>query len=65
MPMFLANHKRPSVPSTAVGSGRNLAIQVLEFFVSIGVTRRNGDLRKIRPDYELVVGSAAPYVPAP
>jgi selenocysteine-specific elongation factor len=49
----------------AIGSGRNLAIQVLEFFDSIGVTRRNGDLRKIRPDYELVVGSAAPYVPAP
>jgi len=49
----------------AIGTGRNLAIQVLEFFDSIGVTRRNGDLRKTRPDYELVVGSAAPYMPAP
>jgi len=48
----------------AIGSGRTLAIQVLEFFDSIGVTRRNGDLRKILADYELVVGSAAPYSPA-
>jgi selenocysteine-specific elongation factor len=47
----------------AIGAGRNLVIQILEFFDSIGVTRRTGDLRKMRPDYELVVGSAAPYVP--
>jgi selenocysteine-specific elongation factor len=49
----------------AVGTGRNLAIQVLEFFDSAGVTYRNGDLRRMRPEYELVVGSAAPYRPAP
>jgi selenocysteine-specific elongation factor len=48
----------------AIGAGRNLVIQILEFFDSIGVTRRSGDLRKMRPDYELVVGSAAPYAPA-
>ena len=38
-------------------------IQILEFFDSIAVTRRSGDLRRMRPEYELVVGSAAPYVP--
>lgn len=47
----------------AIGTGRTLAIQILEFFDSIGVTHRNGDLRKMRPDYELVVGAAAPYTP--
>jgi selenocysteine-specific elongation factor len=46
-----------------IGTGRTLAIQILEFFDSIGVTRRNGDLRRMRPDYELVVGDAAPYMP--
>jgi selenocysteine-specific elongation factor len=47
----------------AIGAGRNLVIQVLEFFDGIGVTRRNGDVRTMRDDYELVVGSAAPYQP--
>ena len=47
----------------AIGAGRNLVIQILEFFDSIAVTRRSGDLRRMRPEYELVVGSAAPYVP--
>jgi len=49
----------------AVGIGRNLVIQVLEFFDSAGVTYRNGDLRRMRPEYELVVGSAPPHRPAP
>jgi selenocysteine-specific elongation factor len=48
----------------AIGTGRTLAIQILEFLDTVGVTHRNGDLRKMRPDYELVFGSAAPYVPA-
>ncbi len=47
----------------AIGTGRTLAIQILEFFDSVGVTHRNGDLRKMRPDYQLVVGNAEPYVP--
>jgi selenocysteine-specific elongation factor len=47
----------------AIGTGRTLAIQILEFFDTIGVTLRNGDLRRMRPDYELVVGASAPYVP--
>jgi len=47
----------------AIGTGRTLAIQVLEFFDEIGVTRRIGDLRKTRPDFELVIGAADPYVP--
>lgn len=45
----------------ATGIGRNHVIRILEFFDSIGVTRRDGDCRKVRADYHLVVGSAAPY----
>ncbi len=41
----------------ATGIGRNHVIRILEFFDSIGVTRRDGDCRKVRPDYHLVVGS--------
>lgn len=32
------------------GIGRNQVILILEFFDSIGVTRRDGDWRKVRPD---------------
>jgi selenocysteine-specific elongation factor len=49
----------------AIGTGRTWAIHILEFFDSIGVTRRKGDLRRIAPQYPLVVGDAAPYTPAP
>lgn len=48
----------------AIGTGRTLAIQILEFFDGIGVTRRNGDLRKMQPDYLLVVGHAQPHLAA-
>ena len=41
----------------ATGVGRNFTIQLLEFFDRIGVTRRLGDLRRIRADYEVVVAS--------
>jgi selenocysteine-specific elongation factor len=44
-----------------VGCGRTLAIQFLEFFDGIGVTRRNGDFRRMHPDYHLLVGASAPY----
>ena len=47
----------------AIGTGRTLAIQVLEFFDSVGVTRRVGDSRCMRPDHQLVVGSSAPFSP--
>jgi selenocysteine-specific elongation factor len=40
----------------AIGIGRNQVIRILEFFDSIGVMRRDGDRRKVRPDYFLVVG---------
>ncbi|MFC4312769.1 SelB C-terminal domain-containing protein [Steroidobacter flavus] len=43
----------------AIGIGRNQTIRILEFFDSIGVTRRDGDCRKVRPDYHLVVGDSA------
>ncbi|WP_250518408.1 selenocysteine-specific translation elongation factor [Caballeronia sp. ATUFL_M1_KS5A] len=39
----------------AAGIGRNLAIQLLEFLDSVGITRRLGNLRKMRPDYRKVV----------
>jgi selenocysteine-specific elongation factor len=45
----------------ATGIGRNHVIRILEFFDSIGVTRREGDCRKVLRDYHLVVGTAAPY----
>ena len=38
-----------------------LGIRILEFFDSIGVTRRDGDRRKVRADYFLIVGTASPY----
>jgi hypothetical protein len=41
----------------AIGIGRNQVIRALEFLDSIGVTRRDGDHRKARPDYYLVVGN--------
>jgi selenocysteine-specific elongation factor len=46
----------------AIGTGRTLAIQILEFFDGIGVTRRSGDLRRMQPDYLLIVGVAEPFL---
>ena len=43
--------------------GRNWVIILLEFFDSIGVTKRNGNFRTVRPDYQRIVGVAAPYNP--
>ncbi|HUO23454.1 MAG TPA: selenocysteine-specific translation elongation factor [Caulobacteraceae bacterium] len=42
----------------AIGIGRNLTIQILEFLDALGVTQRSGDLRRMRPGYERVVGGA-------
>jgi selenocysteine-specific elongation factor len=43
-----------------IGTGRGLAIEILEFFDRVGVTLRRGDLRRIRPGYELVLGPGTP-----
>lgn len=48
----------------AIGTGRGWAIHILEFFDGLGVTARRGDLRRMRPDYETLVGPADPYTPA-
>jgi selenocysteine-specific elongation factor len=37
----------------AVGLGRKRSIQILEYFDRIGLTRRMGDKRQIRPDSAL------------
>ena len=42
----------------ATGIGRNFVIQLLEFFDRIGVTRRSGDGRRMRGDWEAVTGPA-------
>lgn len=42
----------------ASGMGRNFVIQLLEFFDRIGVTRRLGNNRRMRADWETVVGPA-------
>lgn len=46
----------------AIGTGRTFAIQILESFDATGVTRRSGDLRRMQPDFPLVVGSASPFL---
>jgi selenocysteine-specific elongation factor len=48
----------------ATGTGRGLAIQILEFFDGLGITQRLGDARKMRKDPGTVLGAAAPYRPA-
>lgn len=45
----------------ASGIGRNFLIQLLEFFDRIGVTRRIGEARRMRGDWQAVVGSAPPW----
>jgi selenocysteine-specific elongation factor len=40
----------------AAGISRNLTIELLEFLDSVGITRRLGNQRKMRPDYRNVVG---------
>ena len=38
------------------GIGRNMVILVLEFFDAIAVTSRHGNLRRMHPDHEAIVG---------
>ncbi|WP_443690860.1 selenocysteine-specific translation elongation factor [Pseudomonas sp.] len=51
----------PVIPAAAfrdaVGIGRKRSIQILEFFDRIGLTRRLGDQRRIRPDNALAQSS--------
>ena len=46
----------------ATGIGRTLAIEVLEFFDTLGITQRIGDARKMRKDFVPILGAAV--VPA-
>jgi selenocysteine-specific elongation factor len=48
----------------ATGTGRGLAIQILEVLDGLGVTQRLGDARKMRKDPAAVLGAAAPFRPA-
>jgi selenocysteine-specific elongation factor len=42
----------------ATGIGRSLAIEILEFLDTLGITQRIGDLRKMRKDYVPIFGQA-------
>ena len=44
----------------AIGTGRGLAIQILEFFDKIGITQRLGDNRRIGKDFVPILGPARP-----
>jgi selenocysteine-specific elongation factor len=48
----------------ATGTGRGLAIQVLEFLDGLGITQRLGDARKMRKDPAAVLGAAVPFKPS-
>jgi selenocysteine-specific elongation factor len=47
----------------AIGVGRGLAIEILEFLDSQAITQRVGDARKMRKDYAAVLGAAEPLMP--
>jgi selenocysteine-specific elongation factor len=42
----------------ATGVGRSLAIEILEFLDSLGITQRIGDTRKMRKDFVPILGAA-------
>lgn len=42
----------------ATGVGRSLAIEILEFFDTLGITQRIGDARKMRKDFVPILGPA-------
>jgi selenocysteine-specific elongation factor len=57
--MFIAAQYRD-----ATGLGRTLAIEILEFLDTLGVTQRLGDARKMRKDFVPILGAAvAPPAP--
>ena len=43
----------------ATGVGRSLAIEILEFLDSLGITQRLGDTRKMRKDFVPILGAAS------
>jgi selenocysteine-specific elongation factor len=47
----------------ATGIGRGLAIEILEFLDTLGVTQRLGDARKLRKDFVPILGPAEPAPP--
>ena len=51
----------------ATGIGRGLAIEILEFLDTLGITQRIGDARKLRKDFVPILGEASipPKPPAP
>jgi selenocysteine-specific elongation factor len=49
----------------ATGIGRSLAIEILEFLDSLGITQRVGDARKMRKDFAPILGPAAAPVKPP
>ena len=49
----------------ATGTGRSLAIEILEHLDRLGITQRIGDARKMRRDYVPLLGAAPPLKPLP
>jgi selenocysteine-specific elongation factor len=51
----------------ATGIGRTLAIELLEFLDTLGITQRIGDARKMRKDFVPILGAATapPKPPSP
>ena len=49
----------------ATGVGRSLAIEILEFLDTLGITQRIGDARKIRKDFTSILGAATAPPPPP
>jgi selenocysteine-specific elongation factor len=47
----------------ATGIGRGLAIEILEFLDTLGITQRVGDARRMRKDFVPILGAAEPARP--
>jgi selenocysteine-specific elongation factor len=47
------------------GVGRSLAIEILEFLDTLGITQRIGDARKMRKDFVPILGAATAPPPPP
>jgi selenocysteine-specific elongation factor len=48
-----------------IGVGRSLAIEILEFLDTLGITQRIGDARKMRKDFVPILGAASAPRPEP
>jgi len=49
----------------AIGIGRTLAIEILETLDGLAITQRIGDARKMRKEFEPILGAAEPAPPPP